>query len=85
MRVWWLRVFKLDVVTVVVKVVCLQDLSLKVSGRYLNFWLSYKSFLIKWLTSEKRRKKRERERERERQRERESCGAATCRLLHTYR
>ena len=28
-------------VCVVFEVVCLQDLTLKVSGRYLNFWLSY--------------------------------------------
>ena len=41
-------------VGVVVEVVCLQDLILKVSGRYLNFWLSYKGALIKWLTCQSR-------------------------------
>ena len=37
-------------VGVVVEVVCLQDLTLKVSGRYLKFWLSYMGSLIKRLT-----------------------------------
>ena len=48
-----MRVWKLEGVTmvgVVVEVECLQDLTLKVSDRYLNFWLSYKGSLIKWLT-----------------------------------
>ena len=43
----------LEVVTMVgmvVEVVCLQDLTLKVSGQYLNFWLSYGDSLIKLLT-----------------------------------
>ena len=35
---------------VVVEVVCLQDLILNISGRHLNFLLSYKDALIKWLT-----------------------------------
>ena len=39
---------------VVVEVVCLHDLTLKVSGPYLNFWLSYKASLIKWLTCQSR-------------------------------
>ena len=42
-------------VGVVVELVCLQDLPLKVSGRYLNFWLSYKGSLIKWLTCQRER------------------------------
>ena len=37
----------------IVEVVCIQDLPLKVSGNYLNFWLSYLGFLIKWLTCQK--------------------------------
>ena len=37
-------------VGVVVEVVCLQELTLKVSGQYLNFWLSYGDSLIKLLT-----------------------------------
>ena len=41
-------------VGVVVEFVCLQDLTLKVSGQYLNFWLSYKGSLIKWLTCQSR-------------------------------
>ena len=48
-----MRVWKLEGVTMVdmvVKVVCLQHLILKVSGRYLKFWLSYKGSLNKWLT-----------------------------------
>ena len=52
-----MRVWKLEGVTmvgVVVEVVCLQDLPLKVSGQYLNFWLSYKGSLIKWLTCQSR-------------------------------
>ena len=40
-------------VGVVVEFVCLQDLTLKVSGQYLNFWLSYKGSLIKWLTCQR--------------------------------
>ena len=40
-------------VGVVVEVVCLYDLTLKVSGPYLNFWLSYKTSLIKWLTCQR--------------------------------
>ena len=48
---------------VIVEVVCLQDLTLKVSGKYLHFWLSYMAFLIKLLTSERERKREERERE----------------------
>ena len=35
------------IVDVVVEVVCLQDLTLKVSTQYLNFCLSYKGSLIK--------------------------------------
>ena len=46
---------------VIVEVVCLQDLTLKVSGKYLHFWLSYMAFLIKLLTSERERERRERE------------------------
>ena len=49
MRVWKLRVWRLEGVTivgVVVNVVCRQDLTLKVSGQYLIFWLSYNGFLI---------------------------------------
>jgi len=41
-------------VGVVVDVVRLQDLILKVSGQHLNFWLSYKGSLIKWLTCQSR-------------------------------
>ena len=41
-------------VGVVVEFVCLQDLTLKVSGQYLNFWLSYKGSPIKWLTCQSR-------------------------------
>ena len=50
-----MKVWKL--VGVVVEVVCLQDPILKVSGRYLNYWLSCKGSLIKLLTvgREKRR------------------------------
>ena len=49
-------------VGVVVEVLCLQDLTLKVSGKYLNFWLSYKGSLIKLLTcGREEREKRERE------------------------
>ena len=52
-----MKVWKL--VGVVVEVVCLQDPILKVSGRYLNYWLSCKGSLIKLLTVG--REKRERE------------------------
>ena len=48
--------WKLEGVTMVgvaVGVLCVQDLTLKVSGRYLNFWLSYKASLIKWLTCQR--------------------------------
>ena len=51
-----MRVWKLEGVTMVgvlVEVECLQDLTLKVSDRYLNFWLSYKGSLIKWLTCQR--------------------------------
>ena len=51
-----MKVWKLEGVTmvgVVVEFVCLQDLTLKVSGQYLNFWLSYKGSLIKWLTCQR--------------------------------
>ena len=60
-------------VGVVVEVVCLQDLTLKVSGKYFNFWLSYKGYLIKLLTcGREERERRERERREEREnRERE--------------
>ena len=64
LMVWLLRVWKLEGVTivgVVVEVLCLQDLTLKVSGRYLNFWLSYKASLIKWLTCQRESRERERE------------------------
>ena len=44
-------------VGVVVEVLCLQHLTLKVSGLYLNFWLSYKCSLIKWLTCQMRESK----------------------------
>ena len=44
----------MTIVGVVVNVVCHQDLTLKVSGQYLIFWLSYKGFLIKWLTCQSR-------------------------------
>ena len=60
-----MRVWKLEGVTmvgVVVEFVCLQDLTLKVSGQYLNFWLSYKGSLIKWLTCQREWRERERER-----------------------
>ena len=46
-------------VGVVVGAGCLQDLTLKVSGKYLNFWLSYKGSLIKLLTCGREREKRE--------------------------
>ena len=61
-----MRAWKLEGVTMVggvVEVVCLEDLTLKVSGQYLNFWLSYKASLIKWLTCQSRESP-ERERER---------------------
>ena len=57
MRVWKLKVRTM--VGVVVEVVCLHDLTLKVSGPYLNFWLSYKASLIKWLTCQSRERERE--------------------------
>ena len=44
---------EVTMVGVVVEVVCLQELTLKVSGQYLNFWLSYKGSLIKWLTCQR--------------------------------
>ena len=44
-------------VGVVVGAGCLQDLTLKVSGRYLSFWLSYSGSLIKLLTCQKRRER----------------------------
>ena len=69
MRVWKLE--RVPLVGVKVEVVCLQDLTLKVSGRYLNFWLSSNGSLIKWLTSEKRREREREERERERETESE--------------
>ena len=59
-----MRVWKLEGVTlvgVVVEVVCPQDLILKVSGQYLNFWLSYKASLIKWLTCQSRVQRESRE------------------------
>ena len=37
----------------IVEVVCIQDLPLKVSGNYLNFWLNYLGFSIKGLTYQK--------------------------------
>ena len=48
---------------VLVEVVCLQDLTLKVSGKYLHFWLSYMGSLIKLLTCgrEKREEREKRE------------------------
>ena len=41
-------------VGVVVEVVCVHDPTLNLSGQYLNFWLSYKASLIKWLTCQSR-------------------------------
>ena len=58
-------------VGVVVEVLCLQDLTLKVSGKYLNFWLSYKGSLIKLLTCGREREERER-------RERETSDFSSC-------
>ena len=46
-------------VGVVVGAVCFQDLTLKVSGRYLSFWLSYSGLLIKLLTCGRREERRE--------------------------
>ena len=45
---------KKTIVEEVVEVKCLKDDILKVSGRYLNFWMSYKGFLIKWSTCQSR-------------------------------
>ena len=59
-----MRVWNLEGVTMVglaVEVLCVQDLTLKVSGPYLNFWLSYKASLIKWLTCQREMMMRERE------------------------
>ena len=47
-------------VGVVVGAGCLQDLTLKVSGRYLSFWLSYSGLLIKLLTCGREEKREER-------------------------
>ena len=48
-------------VGVVVGAVCFQDLTLKVSGQYLSFWLSYSGSLIKLLTCQRREKREERD------------------------
>ena len=50
---------KKTIVEEVVEVKCLKDDILKVSGRYLNFWLSYKASLIKWLTCQRVERERE--------------------------
>ena len=58
-----MKVWKLEgvmMVGVVVEVVCLQDPILKVSGRYLNYWLSCKGSLIKLLTVGKRERREKR-------------------------
>ena len=52
-------------VGVVVEVVCLQDPILKVSGRYLNYWLSCKGSLIKLLTVGREKREREEREKRE--------------------